>query len=99
VGAAVTTLEFDSLSRIGRVDAPIVMLHGANDKTVPIDLGQRLREAAPRGVRWVPFAKGTHSDLQTEAPELYQNTFKALIARLPRPLDPHYEPPLKPPRP
>jgi pimeloyl-ACP methyl ester carboxylesterase len=99
VGAAVTTLEFDSLSRIARIDAPIMMLHGSNDKTVPIDLGQRLREAAPRGVRWVPIAGGTHSDLQIEAPELYQNTFKELIARLPRPLEPHTEPPLKPPRP
>ena len=99
VGAAVTTLEFDSLSRIGRVDAPIVMLHGVNDKTVPIDLGQRLREAAPRGVRWVPIAGGTHSDLQKEAPELYQNTFKALIARLPQPLEPFADPPLKAPRP
>jgi pimeloyl-ACP methyl ester carboxylesterase len=99
VGAAVTTLEFDSLSRIGRIDAPIVMLHGTHDKTVPIDLGQRLREAAPRGVRWVPIAGGTHSDLQIEAPELYQNTFKALIARLPRPAEPPTDPPLKPPRP
>ncbi len=99
VGAAVTTLEFDSLSRIGRVDAPILMLHGALDRTVPIDLGQRLREAAPRGVRWVPVANGTHSDLQKEAPELYHNTFKALIARLPRPLEPTAEPPPKAPRP
>ena len=99
VGAAVTTLEFDSLSRIGLVDAPIVMLHGSNDRTVPIDLGQRLREAAPRGVRWVPVAGGTHSDLQLEAPELYQRTFQALIARLPRPIEPQSEPLLKPPRP
>jgi pimeloyl-ACP methyl ester carboxylesterase len=99
VGAAVTTLEFDSLSRIGRIDAPIVMLHGTHDRTVPIDLGQRLREAAPRGVRWVAIAGGTHSDLQIEAPELYQNTFKALIARLPRPAEPPTDPPLKPPRP
>ena len=99
VGAAVTTLEFDSLSRIGRIDAPIVMLHGSNDKTVPIDLGQRLREAAPRGVRWVPVAGGSHSDLHKEAPELYQNTFKELIARLPRPLDPLTDPALKPTRP
>jgi pimeloyl-ACP methyl ester carboxylesterase len=75
------------------------MLHGTLDRTVPIDLGQRLREAAPRGVRWVPIAGGSHSDLQKDAPELYQNTFKELIARLPRPLEPVSEPPLKPPRP
>lgn len=99
VGAAVTTLEFDSLSRIARIDAPIVMLHGTNDKTVPIDLGQRLREAAPRGVRWVPFVGGSHSDLQKDDAELYQSTFSKLIARLPRPIDPLIDLPLKPPRP
>jgi pimeloyl-ACP methyl ester carboxylesterase len=82
VGAAVTTLEFDSLSRIGNIDAPILMLHGTADNTIPIDLGQRLREAAPRGTRWVPVVGGSHSQLQSEAPELYQATFKALIKRL-----------------
>ena len=82
VGAAVTTLQFDSLSRIGSIDAPILMLHGTADNTIPIDLGQRLREAAPRGTRWVPVVGGSHSMLQDEAPELYQATFKALIKRL-----------------
>lgn len=84
VGAAVTTLQFDSLARIDRIDAPILMLHGTADTTVPIDLGQRLREAAPRGVRWVPFPGGTHSNLHNENPELYQQAFRDLIARLPR---------------
>jgi pimeloyl-ACP methyl ester carboxylesterase len=84
VGAAVTTLEFDSLSRIGRIDAPILMLHGSADRVVPIDLGQQLREAAPRGVRWVPIPGGSHSDLQIEAPETYQQALRDLIRRLPK---------------
>jgi pimeloyl-ACP methyl ester carboxylesterase len=88
VGAAVTTLQFDSLSRIGDIDVPILMLHGTADQTVPIDLGQRLREAAPRGTRWVPITGGSHSNLQSEAPELYQQTFKNLIKRLPPPPEP-----------
>ena len=35
------TQEFDSLSKIGKVDAPILMMHGAADKTVPIALGRQ----------------------------------------------------------
>ena len=35
VGAAVTTLQFDAVSKIGRVDAPVLMLHGTADRTVP----------------------------------------------------------------
>jgi hypothetical protein len=85
IGAALTTLEFDSLSRIARIDAPLLMLHGTQDKTVPIELGRRLRDAAPPGVRWVEVPGGTHSRLMTEAPELYQRTFKDLMQTLQHP--------------
>ena len=80
--AMVTTLEFDSLSRIGRVDAPLLMLHGDADKTVPVALGRRLRDAAPPGVHWVEFPGGTHSRLQSEAPEAYLQALRELIQRL-----------------
>jgi len=82
MAAALTTLDFDSLSRIGGVDAPVWMLHGTADKTVPVELGRRLRDAAPPGVRWVEVPGGTHSRLQNEAPALYQQTFKDLAMSL-----------------
>lgn len=85
IGAAVTTLQFDSLSRIGRIDAPqLLMLHGDADRTVPIVLGRRLRDAAPPGrATWVEVPGGSHSRLFSDAPELYQKTFRQLIANLP----------------
>lgn len=76
VAAASTTLEFDSLARIGAIDAPLLMLHGSADRTVPPELGRRLRDAAPPGVRWVEFAGGSHSRLQSEFPERYQQTLR-----------------------
>lgn len=82
VAAAVTTLKFDSLSKIGRVDAPILMMHGTSDKTVPIQLGRRLRDAAPAGVRWVEFPGGSHSRLHSEAPDAYRHAVRELIAEL-----------------
>ncbi len=85
IGAAATTLQFDSLSRIARIDAPIVMLHGTLDRTVPVVLGRRLRDAAPAGVTWVEMPGGSHSRLHDEAPELYRDTFKQLIQKLPPP--------------
>ncbi len=75
VGAAVTTLDFDAAARIGAVDAPIWMLHGTADNTVALVLGQRLRDAARPGVRWVEVPGGSHSRLHSEAPELYRQTF------------------------
>ncbi len=77
-----TTLEFDSLARIASVKAPLLMLHGDADRTVPVSLGRRLRDAAPAGVRWVEIPGGSHSRLHSDAPALYNDTFKALMNRL-----------------
>jgi pimeloyl-ACP methyl ester carboxylesterase len=79
LAAARVTLEFDSLSRIGAIDAPLLMMHGSADRTVPLALGQRLRDAAPPGVRWAEFGGGTHSRLQSEFPERYQQTLREFI--------------------
>jgi len=79
IGAWATTLEFDSISRIGRIDAPLLMMHGSADTTVPMELGRRLRDAAPPGARWVEFSGGSHSRLQLEFPELYQQTLRPLL--------------------
>ena len=79
VAAGLTTLQFNSLARIDRVDAPILMLHGDADRTVPIALGRRLRDAARPGVRWVEVPGGTHSQLHSQAPELYRRAFTELM--------------------
>ena len=71
LAASITSLEFDALSRVGRIDAPLLMLHGSADNTVPVALGRRLRDAARPGVRWVEFPGGTHSRLHSEAPVSY----------------------------
>jgi hypothetical protein len=75
---------FDSVAKIGRIDAPILMLHGDHDNTVPVALGRKLRDAAPPGVRWVEIPGGNHSTLHEDAPELYRQALEALIAALPR---------------
>ncbi len=45
--AALVRDRFDSLSRIGNVKAPILVLHGERDRVVPIRFGRALFEAAP----------------------------------------------------
>ena len=82
VAAAATTLEFDSLSRIKTIDAPLLMMHGSADRTVPVELGRRLRDAAPPGVRWVEIAGGTHSRLQSEYPVVYQQALRDFLESL-----------------
>jgi uncharacterized protein len=48
---------------------------------VPIELGRRLRDAAPPGVLWVEVPGGTHSQLHREAPEVYRLAFLDLLKR------------------
>ena len=85
IGALLTTMQFDARSRIGAVDAPVWILHGGNDRTVPIELGRQLRDAARPGVHWVEFPEGTHSRLHSQFAEQYRQVFRELIGQLPEP--------------
>ena len=85
IASWITRQKFDSIGKIGKVDAPILMLHGDQDKTVPVALGRKLRDAARPGVRWVEVPGGTHSYLHSEAPQLYQQAVKSVINQLPKP--------------
>ncbi|MBC7957106.1 MAG: alpha/beta fold hydrolase [Cytophagales bacterium] len=84
IASWITRQKFDSLAKIGQVDAPILMMHGERDQTVPIALGRKLRDAARPGVRWLEVPGGTHSQLHTEAAQLYQQTVKSVINQLPK---------------
>jgi fermentation-respiration switch protein FrsA (DUF1100 family) len=54
---------YDSLSRIGQVRAPILMLHGARDGIIPSSLGEALFAAAPEPKEhWIAPEAG-HADL------------------------------------
>jgi len=54
---------FDSLSRIGKVNAPTLVLHGARDQVVPMTLGQELFNAAPGPKELWTVENGAHSNL------------------------------------
>ena len=82
VASWLVTQKFDSLSKIGRVAVPILMMHGAKDTTVPMALGRRLYEAAPPGAQWVAFPDGSHSDLDIEDPLAYRLAVQKLIQQL-----------------
>jgi fermentation-respiration switch protein FrsA (DUF1100 family) len=61
--ALLVTDRFDSLSRIGKVKAPLLVLHGERDRVVPVRYGRALLEAAsePKEGWFAPEAG--HEDL------------------------------------
>jgi len=54
---------FRSDERIGRVTAPLLIMHGARDPTIPISLGERLFALAHQPKQFVRFPEGGHNDL------------------------------------
>lgn len=54
---------FDSVARIGGVRAPILLLHGHRDRTVPIRFAEKLYDAAPEPKEAHFFPAGGHVDL------------------------------------
>lgn len=54
---------YDSLERISRVKAPILLFHGDADRTIPIRFAEKLYDAAPEPKEAHYFPGGSHVDL------------------------------------
>ena len=55
--------QFRSDERIGKVTAPVLILHGERDTTVPIGYGERLHQMIRAPKRFVRFPAGGHNNL------------------------------------
>ena len=55
--------QFRSDERIGKVKAPLLILHGAFDRVVPLAQGERLLQLANEPKSLVRFPRGDHNDL------------------------------------
>jgi fermentation-respiration switch protein FrsA (DUF1100 family) len=67
---------FASIDKITRVHAPLLMIHGTADTTIPIRLGRQLFAAANPPKRWLSINGGAHSDLQQVGHARYQATLQ-----------------------
>lgn len=54
-------IRYDTASRIGRISAPLLLMHSPTDTIIPFDHARRLRELAPPGTRWMEL-RGGHND-------------------------------------
>lgn len=67
--------QFRSDLLIGRVKAPLLVLHGARDTVVPIALGERLFALANEPKRFVRFGEGGHSNLDQHGAQVAVRAF------------------------
>jgi uncharacterized protein len=68
---------FRSDQRIGKVTAPVLVLHGERDTVVPIRYGERLYSLISAPKKFVRFAEGHHSDLDSHGAQAAVRDFLA----------------------
>jgi fermentation-respiration switch protein FrsA (DUF1100 family) len=68
---------FRSDERIGKVTAPVLVLHGARDTVVPIRYGERLYALISAPKKFVRFPEGHHSDLDSHGAQAAVRDFLA----------------------
>ena len=75
---------FDSLSRIGNIHCPLLVIHGENDEIIPLEQGRELFEAANSPKRFLSLPATGHNDsFSGSGAELWQS-LDNFLASLPR---------------
>jgi hypothetical protein len=70
---------FDALARVGRVSAPILILHSPDDEIVPFAMAEEMRAAARSPARLVRL-RGGHNDGFLVAAHVYQEALREFLA-------------------
>jgi hypothetical protein len=76
-------VKYDSLSKIGQLDMPLLAIHGTRDELIPFADGQALFEAAPEPKAWYPIPGAGHNDTYVTGGEAYFQRLAAFASELP----------------
>ena len=71
--------KYDSLSKIARINAPLLLLHSRNDEIFPYHHAERLLAASREPKRLVEM-RGNHNDAFAVSAETYQQALRDFIA-------------------
>jgi uncharacterized protein len=53
---------YETLTHVGKVTAPVLVLHGEEDQIVPLPMGRKVFDAMPGPKRMITYAGGRHLD-------------------------------------
>lgn len=67
---------FDNIGKIGTVTVPLLIIHGANDEIVPLELGRKLFEAAPESKTFYTIPGSGHNDTHIVGRDAYYSVLK-----------------------
>lgn len=76
--------EIDYVDRAGELPAPVLLSHGTEDGTIPIEIGENLAAARPDLVEFHALGDATHVRAWNEDPNAYDGIVRAFLERLGR---------------
>ena len=71
---------YDTVSRIQKINVPLLVLHGDLDTTVPISQGRKLFEAANQPKRFQALEGAAHNDTYEAAAGQYWGAIESFLA-------------------
>jgi len=75
-------VKYDSLSKIGQLDMPLLAIHGERDELIPFADGRALFDAAPEPKSWYPIPGAGHNDTYVTGGDAYFQQFAAFARDL-----------------
>lgn len=82
-----TGLDFDTVDYVDRadeLDTPVLLFHGTDDSTVPVEIGQAFADARPDLVEMHVIDEAAHVRAWNEDPAAYRSTVAAFLRRIGR---------------
>lgn len=70
---------FDSMAKIARVHAPVLIIHGTQDAIVPFEMGRQLFEAAREPKSFMPIEGAGHDDPYIVGGQSYFDRLQAFL--------------------
>jgi fermentation-respiration switch protein FrsA (DUF1100 family) len=82
MGLLINTVEarYDTISKIGNVTAPVMVLHGDRDEIVPFELGEKLFQAASEPKRFYRIRGAGHNDTYHMGGEPYFEALREFVS-------------------
>ena len=74
----------DSLSKIPRLEVPLLVIHGDRDEIVPFEQGKRIFEAATSETEFLSIPGAGHNDVLDRGGDPYREAFRTFFDRLRR---------------
>lgn len=68
--------KFPNIDKIGRVNCPVLVIHGKADDTIPFSHGEKLFAAAPQPKRYLWVDGAGHNDVMWVAEEKYDRSLR-----------------------